>query len=186
MESFNYDSSYQRVRQIASSGGTTTTTTYLNGADGSGLGYERVTVASGSGTRTRDRYYLTAGGRTIGVYTVDSGAAASMRYWHEDAQGNVLAVSQANGAGFTVCERFRYRPYGERKTLQATCDAALPTERGFTEHEHLEEFNLVHMNGRVFDPVISRFTSADPVTQAPGNMQSYNRYGYAFGAPISL
>jgi hypothetical protein len=31
------------------------------------------------------------------------------------------------------------------------------------------------MNGRVFDPLIGRFMSADPFIQAPDELQSYNR-----------
>ncbi|VVH66721.1 Rhs family protein-like precursor, partial [uncultured Gammaproteobacteria bacterium] len=34
---------------------------------------------------------------------------------------------------------------------------------------------LIHMNGRVYDPQIGRFLSADPYIQ---NTQSYNRYSY--------
>jgi hypothetical protein len=31
------------------------------------------------------------------------------------------------------------------------------TDRGFTDHEHLDDLALIHMNGRVFDPLIGRF-----------------------------
>ncbi len=44
---------------------------------------------------------------------------------------------------------------------------------------------LVHMNGRVYDPRLGRFISADPFVQAPGNTQSLNRYAYAFNNPLS-
>jgi RHS repeat-associated protein len=37
---------------------------------------------------------------------------------------------------------------------------------------------LIHMNGRVYDPQIGRFLSADPYIQSPYNTQSYNRYSY--------
>jgi RHS repeat-associated protein len=36
------------------------------------------------------------------------------------------------------------------------------TNRGFTGHEHIDEMGLIHMNGRVYDPQIGRFLSADP------------------------
>ncbi|MCP3921086.1 MAG: RHS repeat-associated core domain-containing protein [Desulfobacterales bacterium] len=44
---------------------------------------------------------------------------------------------------------------------------------------------FIHMNGRVYDPEIGRFLSADPVIQAPYNTQSYNRYSYCFNNPLS-
>jgi hypothetical protein len=42
------------------------------------------------------------------------------------------------------------------------------------------------MNGRVYDPVIGRFVSADPFIQAPKDLQSYNRYSYVLNNPLSL
>ena len=54
----------------------------------------------------------------------------------------------------------------------------------FTSHEHLDSARLIHMNGRVFDPEIARFLSADPLIQAPNNLQSYNRYSYTLNNPL--
>ncbi|MDR7090662.1 hypothetical protein J2X05_002686 [Cellvibrio fibrivorans] len=42
------------------------------------------------------------------------------------------------------------------------------------------------MNGRVYDPELGRFMSADPFVQAPYNSQSYNRYSYVFNNPLSF
>jgi RHS repeat-associated protein len=53
-------------------------------------------------------------------------------------------------------------------------------------HEHLDEMGLVHMNGRIYDPLIGRFMSADPFLQAPGNLQSHNRYSYVMNNPLNL
>jgi RHS repeat-associated protein len=62
----------------------------------------------------------------------------------------------------------------------------ISTDRGFTGHEHLNEIGLIHMNGRVYDPLIGRFMSADPFIQDPSNSQSYNRYAYVMNNPLSL
>ncbi len=40
------------------------------------------------------------------------------------------------------------------------------------------------MNGRIYDPTIGRFLSADPLIQAPGNLQSFNRYTYVMNNPL--
>jgi RHS repeat-associated protein len=45
-------------------------------------------------------------------------------------------------------------------------------------HEHLPEFKLINMNGRVYDPLTSMFLSPDPYLQMPGNWLNYNRYQY--------
>ncbi len=44
----------------------------------------------------------------------------------------------------------------------------------------------VHMNGRIYDPLLGRFLSADLVVQAPGSLQSYNRYSYVMNNPLTL
>ena len=41
------------------------------------------------------------------------------------------------------------------------------------------------MNGRIYDPLLGRFLSADVVVQAPGNLQAYNRYSYVMNNPLS-
>jgi len=41
------------------------------------------------------------------------------------------------------------------------------------------------MNGRIYDPLLGRFLSADQVVQFPGNLQSYNRYSYVQNNPLT-
>ncbi|MDJ0947274.1 MAG: RHS repeat-associated core domain-containing protein, partial [Kiloniellales bacterium] len=59
------------------------------------------------------------------------------------------------------------------------------TPRGFTGHEHLDAVGLIHMNGRVYDPVLGRFLSADPFVPSPTATQSFNRYSYVGNNPLS-
>ena len=61
----------------------------------------------------------------------------------------------------------------------------LATPRGFTMHEHLDEVGLIHMNGRIYDPLLARFVQADPFIQDGENTQSYNRYSYVFNNPLN-
>ena len=55
--------------------------------------------------------------------------------------------------------------------------------RGFTGHEMVDALGLIHMNGRIYDPLTGRFLSADQVIQSPLNLQSYNRYSYCMNNP---
>ncbi len=57
-------------------------------------------------------------------------------------------------------------------------------DRGFTGHEHLYGFNLINMNGRVYDPVVSRMLSPDNYIQSPDFTQSFNRYSYCVNNPL--
>ncbi|WAJ70326.1 RHS repeat-associated core domain-containing protein [Catenovulum adriaticum] len=60
------------------------------------------------------------------------------------------------------------------------------TSKGYTGHEMLDDNRLIHMNGRVYDPNIGRFLSAEILVQAPTNSQSYNRYSYVWNNPLSM
>jgi RHS repeat-associated protein len=57
--------------------------------------------------------------------------------------------------------------------------------RGFTGHEMLDDVGLIHMNGRLYDPVLGRMCAADPYVQEPELVQNYNRYSYVLNNPLS-
>ncbi len=57
--------------------------------------------------------------------------------------------------------------------------------RGFTDHEHLDEVQLIHMNGRGYDYNLGRFLSVDPFIVEPGNSQALNPYSYVLNNPLS-
>ncbi len=54
----------------------------------------------------------------------------------------------------------------------------------FTGHEHLDDFDLINMNGRMYDPLLAMFLSPDNFVQSPGNTQNLNRYAYCFNNPL--
>ncbi|NVO15640.1 MAG: DUF637 domain-containing protein [Rhodoplanes sp.] len=60
------------------------------------------------------------------------------------------------------------------------------TTRGFTGHEQLDAVALVHMNGRVYDPLVGRMISADPTVPDPLNAQAWNRYSYVGNDPLTF
>jgi RHS repeat-associated protein len=173
-----------------------------------------VANSTGSGTKTKDTFFVMGGfeevrdyagasvSKTTWRHTISSpdGAVAMVmheltaanatalaaptiktRYWHKDHLGSLVAIS--NEAGLLV-QSFRYDPWGTRsQTYIGGTDAQ--EERGYTGHEMLTEVGLIHMNGRLYDPVIARFLSADPIIQDAYNSQSYNRYAYVLNNPMS-
>lgn len=148
--------------------------------------YERHAKATGV---VEQQHFIRAAGRTVAIYTARSNNANDLRYLHRDHLGSVDAITNETGS---VVERFSYDPHGKRRGLAWTEDnnddlltLAYSTDRGFTGHEHLDHLALIHMNGRVFDPVIGRFISADPYVQFANNTQSYNRYSYVLNNLLS-
>ena len=55
---------------------------------------------------------------------------------------------------------------------------------GYTLHEHYDEFDLINMNGRLYDPILGRMLSPDVVIQDEQSSQAYNRYSYCFNNPV--
>ncbi|MFZ3183312.1 MAG: FG-GAP-like repeat-containing protein [Pseudomonas sp.] len=113
-----------------------------------------------------------------------SSGTSTLKYKLNDQLGSVDVVLNAQGQ---VLERLAYAPFGGRRGADWSNNAAPMQEsrRGFTGHEHLEESKLIHMNGRVYDPSLGRFLSADIVYQDATNAQMFNRYAYGFNSPFS-
>ncbi len=151
------------------------TTTYIGGL------FETVE----SNQQTKYKHYIKAGGATIATYTVATDAPSKLEYMQRDYQGSVAAVSDETG---NVKAQLDFDAFGLRKAV-AGASAVDPIiedmQRGYTGHEHLDGVGLIHMNGRVYNPEIGRFLSADPFVQAPTNLQSYNRYSYVLNNPMS-
>ena len=186
-----YDADYKRVRETSSRGGTVRTTYMVHPDNVGGLGFEREeTRVNGVLTRDESRHYITVGGNVIGVVkTLNSAAGVSSdnsmtNYWLKDSLGSIIAVTDATGQ---VLERPVFDAWGRRLTPAGRVDTALaPTtgHRGYTGHEELDEVALVHMNGRVYDPTLGRFLSADSIIEAKDSLQSYNRYSYVQNNPM--
>ena len=79
-------------------------------------------------------------------------------------------------------ERLSYDPWGKRRNVDGRVSTdtlkGKSSRHGFTSHEMLDSIGLIHMNGRVYDPSIGRFISADPTIDGVDNLQGYNRYAY--------
>ncbi|WP_331245809.1 RHS repeat-associated core domain-containing protein, partial [Pseudoalteromonas luteoviolacea] len=60
--------------------------------------------------------------------------------------------------------------------------------RSYTGHEPValgDDNRILHMNGRVYDVDTGRVMQADPIVQAPMNLQNYNAYSYVLNNPLS-
>ena len=56
--------------------------------------------------------------------------------------------------------------------------------RGYTFHQHYDKLGLINMNGRVYDPIVGRFLSVDPLVGNPLSAQDYNGYSYCANNPM--
>lgn len=114
-----------------------------------------------------------------------SSTVAEYLYLHRDYLGSILAITDKNG---NIKEKRHFDAWGNIVKLTDGNNVALTKfvilDRGYTGHEHLLGVGLVHMNGRLYDPMLHRFLMPDNYVQDPYNTLSYNRYGYAFNNPL--
>jgi len=66
---------------------------------------------------------------------------------------------------------------------QGTQHAMLYVGRGYTGHEHLNQFGLVNMNARLYDPLLARSLAPDPFVGS-GMTNDFNRYIYCLNNPL--
>lgn len=106
-------------------------------------------------------------------------------YLHRDYLGSILAITNTSGS---IVEKRHFDAWGNLVFVKdgQNNDLAKLTflDRGYTGHEHLQGVALIHMNGRLYDPVVKRFLAPDNFVQDPTNTQNFNRYGYVLNNPL--
>jgi len=116
----------------------------------------------------------------------------SYKFLHKDYIGSILAISDEAGnkleqRHFDAWGNFTHLQIGngpiitDKNIIDTT---SLLLERGYTSHEHFAEVGIIHMNGRLYDPLLRRFLNADENIQDPTNTQNYNKYGYVLNNPL--
>ncbi len=133
--------------------------------------------------------YIFANGKVIAIFENSSIHGDILRYLHRDHLGSVQAYSDTDGK---LAQELSYDAWGRRRNpanweyYSDIADANAWQERGFGGHEHVDIFEIVNMDGRMYDPVTGRFLSPDPIVQAADFSQSLNRYVYCLNNPLSL
>lgn len=103
-------------------------------------------------------------------------ANAKYLFLHKDYLGSILAISDEAG---NLAEQRHFDAWGN-----LTNGVINIIDRGYTSHEHFAELGIIHMNGRLYEPLQRRFLNADENIQDPYNTQCYNKYGYVTNNPL--
>jgi RHS repeat-associated protein len=144
-------------------------------------------------------------GEAMQTYYVNGNSM--LRWLYKDNLGSVIAI--ANDSGKLV-KRFKYDVFGQQTEIlptqqerelyyELTFASVLGlaeisnNTRGYTGHEPVffdnggdDDKRIIHMNGRMYDASLGRMLQADPVVQAPNNLQNYNAYTYVLNNPLNM
>ena len=154
---FIYDGDGNRVQGTVNG----VTTTYVNSS------YE---VSGGVSTS----YYFAEGQR---IAMRKSGVVS---YILPDHLGSTMITTNSSGA--RTSEQW-YKAWGESRYTYGT----LPTKHTYTgQYSNVPDFGLMYYNARYYDPLLSRFSSADSIVPQPGNPQDWDRYAYTRNNPVDL
>lgn len=144
-----------------------------------GPDYEVITI---NNTDTR-RFSISGSDGIAVIYEVTGNQAGKYSYLHRDNQGSVVAITNDLGV---LQYSYIYDVWGRRKITNQVENVHGASYRGYTGHEHIVLLDLINMNGRIYDPVMARFLSPDPIIAEAGNFQNYNRFSYVYNNPVNL
>jgi RHS repeat-associated protein len=153
-----------------------------------GDNYEIESIADGSAVGYSARkHHIQFGNSVFATMFRDSDGASDIDYFHHDRLGSVNEITNesnqlVNSKSFDAWGKERNpEDWGKPSTQRLTFQ-----NRGFTGHEHLHEAaDLIHMNGRVYDPDIGRFLSTDPIIANATDSQNLNLYSYGGNRPLA-
>jgi len=94
---------------------------------------------------------------------------------------------------YNICNlaaEYSYNAWGRMRNpanWQVYAQSSQPTMafggRGYTGHEYLNDFGLINMNARLYDPLLARFLAPDPLVGS-GLTNDFNRFIYCRNNPL--
>ncbi len=150
-------------RVASSTVGTTTTDYFYDGAD----------VAQETTGTTPTFYARGLGGELVNR----RGGGEPLSYFHHDAIGSVVALSNASG---DLTDAYSYTAFG-----------GLRSQTGTSKDNHLylgapleSTSGLYDLKARMYEPGTGRFTSEDPVAGFAAMPETLNPYAYGYDNPL--
>lgn len=175
--SFVYGPDRERRLSTYKVGGVVQETRYY-GEDG----YEKYTDNTGT---VRQLHYI-MGGDGVCAVIVRTGSTDVVFYVYKDHLGSWLTLTNASGS---IVARQSFDAWGRRRNPATWNYAAIPAvpswlNHGFTGHEHHDDFGLINMNARMYDPLLGRMCAPDNLLHPQYGTQGFNRYSYVVNNPL--
>ena len=177
--SFTYNAENERAKMVVQQGGSTILTRWYPSSN---------FIKETAGSTTKEYTFIGGDAYTAPCVAIKQGTSTKFYYILRDYLGSITQIVDTVK---NILYKYNYDVWGRirRDTTWVNYSPGQEPDlfiagRGFTGHEHLKWFNLINMNGRLYDPLTGQFVSADNFIQAPGYTQSYNRFGYCLNNPL--
>jgi len=176
---FSYNDDYDRTFMQVKQGVDVTKSKYY-------LGGGRYEIETEGGVE-KQRLYLDGSPYDASVVAEKTSAGTQLYYLHRDYLGSVTQISDNSG---NLTAEYSYDAWGRMRNVAnwyVYSASSLPNikfGRGYTGHEHLNQFGVINMNARLYDPLLGRFLAPDAQVAAPEMSNAYNRYIYAYNNPL--
>jgi len=156
----------------------TTATEY---AHHQGLGLDPLVAEFDGAAKAPLRYYVwTPDGMLL--YEIEAGAGTGIRFYHFDAAGNTLALTDAAG---TVTDAYAYTPFGRLLAHQGNSGQPFTFAGKWGVRREGAGGDLYHMRARWYDAGAARFLSREPLWPSPSSPERCNPYQYALNDPLT-
>ena len=103
----------------------------------------------------------------------------SIFYVFKDLNNSWLLMCNKEG---DIIETKSYDAWGRSEYIRK--DNSNNLLRGYGGHEEMPHFDLINMEGRIYDPLLGLFISPDINIQLPDNSLNYNRYAFGMNNPM--
>lgn len=168
-----YDAMGRRIRKLA--GGVSTVYVYSDN-------WQVLEEYENSSSLARSYTY---GNSIDEVLTLDRAVEADRLYYHDNALGSIIAVS--NGSGVTA-ERYSYDAYGQPSFADGSGNVIIQSAIGnpylFTGRRYDDETSLYNYRTRYLDPIAGRFITRDTIGMWGDVSNLGNGYTYVANSPV--
>jgi RHS repeat-associated protein len=139
---------------------------------------------AGDGT-SQSVVYIRNGGYSPVAMVSTSGGTSEYTYFQRDHVGSSVVAVDDEANVIEGSSHGHHDPWGQPWSADGSKNELKEDSRGFTGHENIASVGLIHMNGRVYDPMIGQFTGPDRFIQNAGQLVGLNRYAYIGNSPVN-
>lgn len=161
--------------------------------------YEKLIIEEDGEIQVYELHYVESPAGLTAIHVKQNGGQAHTFYVYKDYLGSITELTDEGGEivleqNFDAWGRSR-NPDNWTYDLDSYILPPVPSNipdpsvwlnRGYTGHEHLDEFALINMNNRMYDPTIGRMLAVDNYIADSYSTQAFNRYSYVLNNPLKF